>query len=257
MTRWPVLLLLAPLIVCLAVAAAQAQRLVSALSDTTVSIDSNFSGDTLTLFGNVEPEIGAQREVVDGPFNIIMVIRGPAIDRVARRKTRNFGIWINDEQLVFKSFPSYFWVLSSQQLESIAARETLAAEGLLPETRPQLSVVQGGGNPDVFGPELVRLMTEKGLFGVDERGVTFQSDTLYSARVSLPADVPNGNFLAQTFLFRNGVMVSQKSESFLVQKTGFERLVGTSAQEYPWAYGFACVFLAVGTGWLGGVIFRR
>lgn len=250
-------LILALLVFGLDVATAQGPRLVSALSDTTVSIDSSFSGDTLTLFGNIEPAIGAERETVEGPFNIIIVIRGPAIDRVARRKTRMWGIWINGEQLVFKSFPSYFWVLSSQRLDTIAERETLASEGLLPGSRPQLSVVQGNGDPEVFGPELVRLMTEKGLFGVNERGVTFQSDTLYSARVSLPADVPNGNFLAQTFLFRNGVMVSQKSESFLVQKTGFERLVGTTAEEYPWGYGFACVILAIGTGWLGGVIFKR
>ena len=40
----------------------QAQRLVSALSNKVVSIDSSFSGETLTLFGNVEPEAGAADE---------------------------------------------------------------------------------------------------------------------------------------------------------------------------------------------------
>lgn len=254
--------LLRPFILALAclwlsVCAAQAQRLVSALSDKVISIDSTFSGETLTVFGNIEPETGSGRKFVEGPFDVVMVIRGPALDRVAREKTRKWGIWLNTEQLIFRSFPSFFWVLSSSKLEDIADRETLAFEGLLPETRPQLAIVQGGGDPQEFGDELVRLMTEKELFGVDSRGVQFQSETLYSARVVLPADVPNGNFLTQTYLFKDGVIVSQRAEGFSVRKTGFERLVGTAAQDFPWAYGFICVILAVFTGWLGGVAFRR
>jgi len=237
--------------------AAQAQRLVSALSDKLVSIDSSFAGERLTLFGNVEPETGSGEKFVEGPFDIVVVIRGPAIDRVARKKTREFGVWLNTDQLVFKSFPSFFWVLASGRLDDISSMEILEQEGILPETRPQLAIVHGNGEPRLFGTELVRMMTEKKLFGVDEHGVQMRSNTLYSARVSLPADVPNGNFLAQTYLFKNGEIVSHKSEGFSVRKTGFERLIGTSAQQFPWAYGVFCVLLAIFTGWLGGVVFRR
>lgn len=236
---------------------ALAQRLVSALSDRQVSIDSSFSGETITLFGNVEPETGSAGRLVDGPFNVVIVIRGPAVDRVARKKTRQLGIWLNTDQLVFKNFPSFFWVLSSKQLTDIATKELLEAEGLLPQTQPGLADQSGSGDPKLFGAELVRLMSDDGLFGVDGRGVQFRSDTLYSARVSLPADVPVGNFLAQTYLFKNGEIVSRRAEGFSVRKTGFERLLGSTAQNSPWLYGFACVFLAIFTGWLGGVAFRR
>jgi len=241
----------------LATNAAHAQRLVGAMSGKTISINSSFSGETLTLFGNVEPDIGAEQRHVEGPFDVVMVIRGPAFDRVAREKTHEWGIWLNTEQLVFRNFPSYFWVLSSDKLSDITDEDTLIREGLLPETRPQLAVVQGNGDPQLFGQELVRLMTQRGLFGVDERGVLFQSETLYSARLSLPANVPNGNFLAYTYLFKDGVIVSQKAEAFSVRKTGFERFLGMAAQQQPWAYGITCVLLAVFTGWLGGVVFRR
>lgn len=234
-----------------------AQRLVSALSDKEVSIDSSFAGETLTLFGNVEASLDADAGGVKGPFDIVIVIRGPALDRAVRQKKRVFGIWLNIEQLVFKNFPSFFWVLSSDRLDDVAAREVLEVEGILPAVRPQLTIVQGSGNPNVFGPEMVRLMTENGLFGVDERGVRFRSNTLYSARVVLPANVPNGNFLAHTYLFKDGVIVSEKAEGFSVRKEGFERLLGTAAQEIPWVYGFVSVFVAIFTGWLGGVVFRR
>ena len=244
-------------IVVFAAAPAGAQRLVGSLSDREISIDSTFSGERLTIFGNVEPAIESGAKSVDGPFDVIIVVSGPAVDRVARRKTRELGIWLNTSQLVFKSFPSFFWVLSSSRLEDIANRDLLADEGILPETRPQLAILQGSGDPQLFGPELVRLMTEKGLFGIEEYGVQFQSSTLYSARMLLPADVPNGSFLAHTFLFKNGALVSERAEGFSVRKTGFERLLGTSAQTHPWAYGLAAVALAIFTGWLGGVVFRR
>lgn len=233
------------------------QRLVGSLSDRVVSINSTFSGETLTLFGNIEPEIGTNRRLEGNVYNVVVVIRGPAIDRVARLKTREWGIWLNTDQLVFRSFPSYFWVLSNRKLEDIADRDLLMAEGLLPETRPQLAILNGGGDPNMFGPELVRLMTEQGFFGVNESGVLFESGTLYSARVALPADVPNGNFLATTYLFENGEIAAKKSEGFSVRKTGFERFVGNAAQQFPWAYGLVCVLLAVFTGWLGGVVFKR
>lgn len=233
------------------------QRIAGSLSSKFISIDSTFSGETLTLFGNVEPEIGSGDGSVNGPYDIVVIIQGPAVDRVARQKTRNAGIWLNTEQVVFRAFPSYFQVLSSDRLENIASEETLTSEGILPKTRPHLALVQGSGDPSKFGPQLVRLMTEQGLFGVDERGVIFRSNTLFSARIDLPANVPNGNFLAITYLFKNGEIVVKKAEGFTVRKTGFEQLLGTSAKQYPWAYGMVCVMLAVFTGWLGGVVFRR
>lgn len=254
-----ILRILIGVIGCLLLAQSPAlgQRLVGSLSDRVVSINSTFDGETLTLFGNIEPEIGSNARVSDDSYDIMVVIRGPAIDRVARLKTRELGIWLNTDQLVFRSFPSYFWVLSNRKLEDIADEELLTAEGLLPGTRPQLAILNGGGDAKMFGPELVRLMTEQGFFGVNESGVLFESDTLYSSRVALPADVPNGNFLATTYLFKDGEIVTKKSEGFSVRKTGFERFVGDAAQQFPWIYGLMCVLLAVFTGWLGGVVFKR
>jgi uncharacterized protein (TIGR02186 family) len=109
----------------------------------------------------------------------------------------------------------------------------------------------------VFGTELVRLMTEQRHMGLTENGVNFMSNTAYSARVTLPSDVANGPFIAHTWVFKNKVLVAEHSEGFTVRKSGFERFVAVSAQQYPLIYGLVCVLLALGTGWLGGVVFRR
>ena len=235
---------------------AAAQRLAGALSQYQISVTSNFVGQTLTLFGNVEPPIGAAGEPVEGPFQVVVVVTGPPQDRVVRQQTNRFIIWLNTQSETFRDVPSYKWVFSSAPLPSIANQVVLDANHILlsslsdaePETTP---------NSRLFQAELVRLMTDKELYGIDQTGVTFRSPTLYSVRIELPGDVPNGTFLAQTFLFKNNTLLARKGESFIVRKVGLERLLGDSARDYPLLYGLAAVLLAISTGWLGGVIFRR
>ena len=112
-------------------------------------------------------------------------------------------------------------------------------------------------NSGLFRTQMTRLMVEKGLYGINETGVQFRSPTLYSVSIELPGDVANGTFLAETFLFRNNGLIAHKAESFVVRKAGLERLLGDSARDHSLAYGLACVALALLTGWLGGVVFRR
>lgn len=235
---------------------ARAERLVSVLSNETVQITSSFAGETLSLFGAVEPDAG-QEGPVAGPLDVIVVIIGPTTPRVARRKTNVLGIWVNTEQVVFEDFPSYYRVLSSRRLADIASPALLAAEDIAPEAQPRYSPEAGWWNSVVFGRELVRLMTEKGVFGVNETGVGFVSNAVYTARVSLPSDTPPGPYIARTFVFRNGEIIARTSEGFAVRKIGFERFLGRAATQFPLLYGMVCVALAIGIGWLGGVVFRR
>ena len=109
----------------------------------------------------------------------------------------------------------------------------------------------------VFGRELVRLMSEQGLFGIQENGVNFLSSNFYSARLTLPSNAPPGPYIALTYVFKNGEIIARKSEGFSVRKIGFERFLALSAIQYPLLYGIVCVILALFTGWLGGVIFKR
>lgn len=236
---------------------ATAERLISSISQPEVSITSSFQGEMLTLFGNIEPEAGAELPYVEGPYHIVITVTGPLQDRVTRRKDNVFGIWINTEQVTFEDFPSYFHVLSDTRLTNVAPLPTLVELGIDLQRQARLAARAGWWDATVFGTQLVRLMEEDGLFGINERGVIFRSNTLYSAQVSLPSDVVPGPYLAHTYLFKNGVLVAERSEGFSVRKIGFERFLGLAAVQQPLLYGLAAVVLALFTGWLGGVVFRR
>lgn len=231
------------------------EGLVSTVSSANIAITSSFDGQSLSLFGNVEPDPG--QVAAKGPFDVIIVVIGPSVDRVARLKTDEFGLWMNTAQVEFNPFPTYFQVLASNPLNKITDRQTLQAERILPETQAQVSAVPQSLHVERFGAELVRLMTARGLFGINEEAVRFLSPTAYAAQLTLPGDISNGLFITQTYLFKNGRLIAKRGDSFAVNKTGFERLLFTSAHDYPLPYGLTCVALALLTGWLGGVIFRR
>jgi uncharacterized protein (TIGR02186 family) len=235
----------------------QAERLVSTLSNTSIEITSSFAGEVLTLFGNVEPDTGSPETNAHGPFNVIIVVEGPLTERVARRKSNVLGIWVNTQQVTFGGFPSFYHILSSGRLSVIADAATLAIEDIDPAAQAQNAAGAAYWNSAVFGRALARLMTERGLFGVHEEGVRFLSDTAYVARLVLPHDVPNGRFMAKTYVFQNGTIVAERAEGFSVEKIGFERFLFAAAVQQPFLYGLACVILAIFTGWLGGVVFRR
>ncbi len=245
-----ILALLAPL-------PAQAEKLVATVSNNEIAITSNFVGEKLTLFGNIEPEAGATQRFVEGPYHVVIVITGPLQDRVARLKRQQLGIWMNSEQMVFKEFPSFYHVLASGQLADITDQATLERMALLPEAQTRIAATPGTADAAPFGRELVRLMTKEGYFGVNEQGVVFRSNTFYLAQVSLPSDATPGPYLARTYLFKNGAVIAEHAEGFSVRKIGFERFVGLAAQQQPLLYGLVAVALALFTGWLGGVVFRR
>ncbi len=236
---------------------ASAARLISGISNDSVEITSSFDGERLTFYGTIAPDVGASERTVSGPFQVVIVILGPTQDRVARRMTNNFGIWLNTEQVQFRRFPSYFHVLSSRRLLDIADIALLNANYILPESHAMVPNPAGFLRTLNFGRELIRLMSEEGLFGVQENGVQFMSDTFYQAQLTLPSGAPPGPYIAQTYVFKDGQIIARKSEGFAVRKIGFERFLAQSATQFPLFYGLACVILALFTGWLGGIIFKR
>lgn len=244
------------LLLMLAAAPAGAEKLASTVSNPNVQITSSFDGTVLSFFGTIEPDLPGV--ALSGPYNVIVVVTGPLQERLARLKTNNFGIWSNTQQVLFKQFPSFYDVISSGKLDVIATPELLGIESILPTDQARATSSEGETpKAQRFGGELVRLMTEEGHFSVREDGVRFLSPTAYVAQITLPSDVANGPFLAHTMVIKDKQLVAERTEGFSVRKSGFENFVFVASRQQPLLYGLVCVALAVGTGWLAGVVFKR
>ena len=78
-----------------------------------------------------------------------------------------------------------------------------------------------------------------------------------ASALTLAPNIPVGTHKARAFLFRNGLFIRETSAQLAIVKSGFEQSIFRTANNYGLLYGLFAVFLAMITGWLGRIIFRR
>jgi uncharacterized protein (TIGR02186 family) len=252
---FPVLSAICAAALLVSVLPAPAEHLVSSLSSHVVKITSNFTGVELTLFGTVE---NGPPSPPPGGYDVVVTVTGPRQSTVAYHKERIFGIWINAASRRFVNVPSYLSVLSTRPFDGIADAGTLRREQVGIANIPLTQ--QAGGNAatdDPFRQAFVRLKIERRLYGEATNGVTFLTPTLYSTAIFVPAEAVVGDYEVDVKLFSGGAMIASAGEAFEIRTVGFERFMANAAVNYGLAYGLATTVMAVLTGWLASILFRR
>jgi len=253
---------LAALTLALAAAAgpAQAERLVISLSTYRVFITSNFTGADLVLFGTVERD--AMTVSRRGGYDLVVTVRGPRQTIVTRRKGRVLGIWVNAESRTFVGVPSYLAVRANRPIADLADPELLRRYqiGIENTVLPQQigDDIADVRRDDPFRMAFLRLQRERGLYRERENAVTFPAATLFRAAITLPADVPIGNYEVDVKLLADGTLLFQDATTaFETVKVGFEQFVASAAHDHGFLYGLATAAMALAIGWFASVVFRR
>jgi len=227
------------------------------LSTDRIAITSDFAGADLTIFGavdNADPLL--QRH---GRYDVIVVLEGPARPVVVWRKSRVLGVWINRDSKTFLNVPVSYSIATTRMMQDIASAETYRQMSLGPNylyLQPA-DPSQGAARIEEFSAALRDRKKATGLYSERIGGVQFLSQTLFRATVRLAPDVPVGTHRARAFLFRNGVFIKETSAQLAILKSGFEQSVHQAAQQHSTYYGAFAVLLAMLTGWLGRVVFRK
>ena len=100
-------------------------------------------------------------------------------------------------------------------------------------------------------------MAENGLYSERPESIEFLTDTMFRTNVPLPANIPVGTYKVKSFLLQDGTLLSETEASLNVAKIGFEQVTYNLAQNYALVYGLLAVALAIFTGWLASVIFKK
>lgn len=227
------------------------EQVQSDISTREISIQSNFTGVEIVLFGSIDFSKAPSPD--EGPYDVIMVIRGPNRPIVVRRKERIAGLWMNGASRTFPSVPGFYAALASRPFRAIASDETLKPLGI------GFSNLDFGTTDadDGFSASLIRLQQERELFQESDDAIGFIGRSLFRGSVDLPVNVPIGRYTTQVFLFRDGKLLSQSQSSLQVHKIGFERVVYMLAFHYPFTYGLLAVLIAMSAGLLAWTAFRR
>ena len=239
--------------------AAAKERLVVSLSNQRVSINSVFSGAELVLFGAIERD-GTSPERRFG-YDIVAIITGPRQSLLTLRKDRVVGIWVNVESRTFLDVPSYLAILANRPFDQIARpavlhRLKIGFDNTILTQRigPDFADVV---REDSFRQAFLRLQGERKLYLETPNAVTFLAPTLFRASVPLPAEALVGSYAVEVMLFAEGEMTARTTSAFEISKVGFERFVVVAAHDYGLLYGIATVMMALMTGWLASIVFRR
>jgi uncharacterized protein (TIGR02186 family) len=242
-----------------AINAVNAEQLIVSVSNQRVTVTPNYSGEELVLFGSVERD---DKTPPDRAFyDMVVTVSGPRADMVTRRKERKFGIWINTDYRQFLQVPTYLAIFANRPIDAIAPpevqrRQQLGLNNVLLTQRvgPDYADVVPD---DAFRSAFVRLRAEHGLYRERTSAVTFLTPTLFRTGIPLPAEVPIGNYKVDIKLFAHGALVTRTETAFEIVKVGFEQFVATTARQSGFSYGLATAFMALMSGWMASVVFRK
>lgn len=238
--------------------AARGSELVLSLSKARVTITSNFTGDTLVLFGVIDPGTAAA-EV--RPQDVAVTVRGPGENFTTWRKERHLGIWVNVDSRLFLAAPSYLAVLTSREPAGIASPDILRREQvgldnnrLLQRIGPDYADVVP---EDPFRQAFLRVKQSQGLYFERSGGVEFIAANVFRGTIPIPGTAPIGAYEIVVKTFADGALAGRGTLGFEVAKVDFDATVATAAQDHPWLYGFATAFAALCVGFIANLAFRR
>ena len=230
--------------------------LVPDVSQRDIEIAYSFTGAELLLFGAILYPGG--RKPSERPADIVVVVKGPTQSILVREKEQVAGIWVNAHRARYRSAPSFYAIASSRPIGRILDERARAIYELGLSSL-QLSPASGQAAPEQarFDAGLVDLKRRSGLYYEAPNAVEISDGVLYRARVTIPARVPVGRFTAETFLIRDGRVLTAAVRDIDIRKSGFERFVARSADQHGFLYGLTAIALAGLLGWGAGWIARR
>jgi len=234
-----------------------ASDLPAGVAEDSITVSSDYRGSYVTVFG-VNPD---RR----GRGDIVVVVRGPSESAVVMQKRRVLGLWVNGDPVRFSEAPTFFAVLSNRPLRSIASAQSIWRYQLDPAASAQLETSTGDTDPSAYRAALVRLRRGQGLYQEyssgatpDQRGgLTMYQGGLFRAVVRLPANAPIAQYHADTYLFRDGRLISAQRIPISISRVGIERRIHDLATNVPLIYGLLTVMLALAAGWVAAFLFRR
>ena len=228
----------------------QSTTLVADLDLDQVSITIDFNGENLLLFGAVSG--GTESD-------IIVIFKGPHVPLALRKKERASGIWMNKQTILWQNAPSFYHIFSNRALDEILSEEQQAnlhigaehiglrsSEAILDEEKVTL-----------WRRALIRSMTERGLWHLNEKNVSIIRGALFRAPVYLPANIVPGEYEVRVLHVQNNQLIAEDTTYISVAKTGIGAMIYAFAHDYSIFYGFFAVCFAVFAGWLAAAAFRK
>lgn len=238
------------MVLSLPIDATASEQLISTIAPARISVASNYGGSSIVVFGAIQAARTPQR-----PYDVVVTVTGPSQTVMARRKERVAGLWINVGSRLFSDVPSFLSVAANRPFDAIANEYTLHQQQV--GLKNVIFALGKADETDSYLVNLLQIRTAEKLYNEQTNAVTFLSRTAFRADIPIPKDVLIGAYDVDLKLFSNGAKIAQTSSTFDVVKVGVEEFVASAAVDYSLLYGLSTMAMALMTGWLASIVFRR
>ena len=219
-------------------------------STSEVKVSSSFIGTDVMVFGTANDK-----------DDIIVVITGPTETAIVRKKGRVSGIWINKEKLEFREIPGFYAIASTRPLSEITETDELKKQKIgihnVITTASLNSKDENIKTFKSFKDALVRGQKTKGLYLDMPLTIDVVSKRLFKTTFHFPNNMTTGIYTVKVFSFQKKRLVSMVSKTISVEKIGIGADVFKFAKEQSALYGLLAILIAVLSGWIASVIFRK
>ena len=219
-------------------------------STSEVKVSSSFIGTDVMVFGTANDK-----------DDIIVVITGPTETAIVRKKGRVSGIWINKEKLEFREIPGFYAIASTRPLSEITETDELKKQKIgihnVITTASLNSKDENIKTFKSFKDALIRGQKTKGLYLDMPLTIDVVSKRLFKTTFHFPNNMTTGIYTVKVFSFQKKRLVSMVSKTISVEKIGIGADVFKFAKEQSALYGLLAILIAVLSGWIASVIFRK
>ncbi|WP_208432470.1 TIGR02186 family protein [Bartonella taylorii] len=225
------------------------------VTTSTITVDAHFDGRDFYIAGvleNIDPLYSRQNR-----YDIVVSLEGQARSMIMREKKRNAGVWVNTDSLTFKNVPLFYSMVTTRETDAITGVEDYKRLRLgLPYLLLQTDE-QDQRKIQIFRDELIKLQKAKNLYHEEVGGVRFGSGALFTAHFRLPANIPVGHYQARAYLFRDGEFIDSATTTLEIVKAHIAYTIFHAAHKHSFIYGIVAVIVAISTGFLCRLIFRK
>ena len=139
--------------------------MVLGLSQSHVSITTNFDGSKILIFGAIKRET----PLPENDLDVIIAVAGPSEPLMVRKKDRRLGIWVNTQAVEVDAAPSFYAVATSGPMKEILTEvEDLRHKISIPRAIRSVGAPMDVENAQSFSEAVIRIRKDNGLYQLHE-----------------------------------------------------------------------------------------
>jgi uncharacterized protein (TIGR02186 family) len=209
----------------------------------------SYNGQEITVTGTMPADAAA-----------LIRVTGKMEHNHLKQKGRALGIlWMNQGSVEIAQVPRVFQLYLPEAVQTQHAVKSLQRLGL-DAVREQAEIVSKAGDKDELFAEFVKLKQKAGLYGTIPDTIGYGQASAgvksFHCTLSMPSDLPPGNYTIEVFAIRDDTVVAQAAQLLEAKETGMTAFIASLAFQHGTLYGVLAVLIALIAGLLTGVVFK-